>query len=112
SAFTFTVTLTPLSGVAAGFSYVTTDGSALAGADYLTASGTLTIAAGLTQTTLTILVLGDTAYEANETFSVQLLGATNAQIGTGQGQGTILNDDPLPRLRVADAAVTEGAGGT
>jgi hypothetical protein len=31
--------------------------------------------------------------EANETFFVNLLGATNATISDSQGQGTIVNDD-------------------
>ena len=41
-------------------------------------------------------VLGDTATEPNETFTVNLSGATNAPIGDAQGVGTIVNDDAPP----------------
>jgi hypothetical protein len=60
-------------------------------------------------------VNGDTAVEPNETFTLNLSGATGATIADAQGIGTITNDDAgsLPALAVADAAVAEGnSGGT
>ena len=42
---------------------------------------------------MTVLVNGDTALEANETFFVNLSGASGAAISDAQGQGTITNDD-------------------
>jgi hypothetical protein len=61
-------------------------------------------------------VNGDTAVEANETFSVTLSGPANAILGTATGTGTILNDDTvaapgLPVGAVADyafGAITNG----
>jgi len=35
--------------------------------------------------------------EATESFFVNLSAATNAVIGDGQGVGTIVDDDPVPR---------------
>ena len=44
---------------------------------------------------MTVQVNGDTTVEPNETFNVNLSGATgNATITDAQGVGTIVNDDP------------------
>ena len=50
----------------------------------------------MTTQTFTVTVLGDTAIEPNETFVVNLSGATNAAVGDAQGVGTITNDDAPP----------------
>lgn len=65
------------------------NGSATAGSDYQAASGTLTIPAGQTSGTITVLVNGDRLGEPNETFVVNLSAPTNATIADGQGVGTI-----------------------
>jgi len=56
-------------------------------------------------------VLGDLLSESNETFFVRLANPTNATLGQPLGQGTILDDDPLPSLFISDGAVTENASG-
>jgi hypothetical protein len=56
-------------------------------------SGTLTFNPGVTTQTLAVSVMGDTTVEPNETFFVNLSGATNAVIATAAGTGTIVNDD-------------------
>jgi hypothetical protein len=43
-----------------------------------------------------VTVNGDTGFEPNETFFVNLSNAVNATIGDNQGQGTITNDDLAP----------------
>ncbi|MSO63220.1 MAG: hypothetical protein EXQ50_14240 [Acidobacteria bacterium] len=63
--------------------------------DYQAASGTLTIAAGQTSQTLAVAVNGDTTVETNETFAVNLSGASSATIGDTQGIGTIVDDDSV-----------------
>src|SRR5206468_144252 len=55
--------------------------------------GTLTFQPGQTDRTVTIQVKGDPKREANETFALNLLGATNARIADGQGIATVVNDD-------------------
>jgi hypothetical protein len=65
----------------------------MAGSDYLTQSGTLTFNPGETIKTINILVNGDTAFEPDETFFVNLSSATNATVAVWQGVGTIVNDD-------------------
>ena len=55
---------------------------------------TLTIPAGSTSGIINFGVKGDTVWEPDETFYVNLSNATNAVIIDEQGTGTILNDDP------------------
>ncbi len=73
--------------------YATANGTANAGSDYTSTSGTLTFLPGETVKTVSVSVLGDTSIESNETFTVNLSNATNATIYTGTGTGTILNED-------------------
>jgi uncharacterized delta-60 repeat protein/uncharacterized repeat protein (TIGR01451 family) len=102
---TFTVSLGYVSTSTVTVDYATVAGSAAAGSDFVSATGTATIPAGQTSTTVSVTVLGDTAVEADETYRVILSNATNAQVGDGEGNGTILNDDVPPP---ATADVTLG----
>ncbi|MBN9518877.1 autotransporter-associated beta strand repeat-containing protein, partial [bacterium] len=94
--FTFTVTLSAASGQTVTVNYLTADGTAtVADGDYAAAAGTLTFLPGETTKTVTVLVAGDAANEADETFTVTLSSPTNATVATGTGTGTITNDDPV-----------------
>ena len=73
--------------------FATGDGTATAGSDYLPAAGTLSFAPGETLKALDVSVLGDTVFEADETFLVTLSNAVGAPIVEGLAVGTILNDD-------------------
>ena len=77
------------------------------------ASGTLTWAAGNTSSkTINVTVYGDTTVEADETFYVNLSGASGATISDSQGVGTIQNDDvTLPSLSINDVSLNEGDSG-
>ena len=94
--------------------YATVGGSAAAGSDFNSQSGTLSFAPGETSKTITVGVIGDTAFEANETFTVALSGASsNAAIRTASATGTITNDDAQPApptLAIRSAAVRESVG--
>jgi hypothetical protein len=105
---TFTVTLASPTTNTVTVTYATANGTAAAGSDYVAKSGTLTIPGGTTSTTLSVVVNGDSAFEQDETFVVNLSGATNATITTAQGVATILNDDTQPSLSVNSVSVTEG----
>ncbi len=105
---TFTVTLSAASGQTVTVNFATANGSAVANADYTTQSGSLTFAPGETTKTITVPVLGDTLDEPDETFVVNLSGATNASIADAQGLGTILDNDAVPSLSSSDVLLTEG----
>lgn len=92
---TLTYTLTRTGGSGAfSVDYATADGTATAGSDYASKLGTVSFAQGQTTATVTVIVNGDTAPEANETVLLNLSNATGgAQIGDAQGIGTIQNDD-------------------
>ena len=113
---TFTITRSGAIG-SSSVSVSTVDGTAKAPVDYVAVSSkAVTFAAGETTRTVSVLVNGDTAVEADETFSVKLANATGATIADGTGVGTIVNDDDavptLPSLSVNDVSVTEGNSGT
>jgi hypothetical protein len=90
---TFTVTLSPASGIQATVNYTTQDVTAQAGSDYATSSGMLTFAPGETTQTISVTINGDVEPEPDETFQVGLSGVAYASILDGTGAGTILNDD-------------------
>jgi uncharacterized repeat protein (TIGR01451 family) len=75
--------------------YATSDGSALAGSDYIATNGLLTFNPGTTNLTLGVLVKGDTLYETNEAFYMVLSSPTNVFAGA-PGVVTIISDDGLP----------------
>src|SRR5207302_569341 len=83
--FTFTVNLSAASSAPVTVNFATQNGTALTGEDYLAASGTLTFAPGETSKPITVQVSGDTTPEADETFYVNLSGASaSALIADGQ----------------------------
>ena len=64
----FTVQLGRLSPQIVSVNFVTANGTAEAGSDYVATSGTVVVPAGDTQTTVSIPVIGDTVDEPNENF--------------------------------------------
>ena len=108
----FTVSLDAADGSPTTVSYATTDGSAAAPGDYLAATGSVTIPAGSTSTSITVDVVGDTLYENDENFTVSLSNPTDATLGTATATGTIVNDDAPPVLSIADVSVQEHDTGT
>ena len=101
-------------GSAFSFNYATADGTATAGSDYVAQSGNVSFAAGQTQATVTVQVNGDTLAEGDETFFLNLSGATGgAVLADAQGRAAIVNDDALPStVTVNDIAQAEGDSGT
>jgi hypothetical protein len=91
--FTFTVRLSKASSKTVTVRWQTKGHTATPGADYYGTHSTLTFSPGQTSKTVSVKVYGDRKHEASETFGLQLLGATNANIGRFEGKGTIVNDD-------------------
>jgi hypothetical protein len=108
----FTVRLSAASGQAVTVDYATSDGTAVAPADYAAATGSLSFPPGTTTRTVTVPVVGDLLDEANETFLMRLSGAVGAILGDAQATGTIVDDDPAPAVSIDDISVAEGEAGT
>lgn len=93
-----TVTLTGKTAQPVSLKYATANGSAQAGSDYLTKSGSLSfgVSNAATQTkTILVPVRGDILVEGNETFGVNLSNAVNATFTNTKATVTINNDDIL-----------------
>ncbi|MBF0266814.1 MAG: SUMF1/EgtB/PvdO family nonheme iron enzyme [Gammaproteobacteria bacterium] len=77
--------------------FETKDGTAIAGKDYTEASGTATINAGTTSTTIGVEIIGDTVNEPDETFSLILSNPQGVSFPAGvtsiSKTRTIVNDD-------------------
>lgn len=93
----FTVTIAPPAAVTINADYRTADGTALAGVDYQSASGTITFAPGQATQTITVSVIGDTAFEPDETFTLIVTPRGGNPI---TATGTIANDDSRPAARI------------
>ena len=78
--------------------YTTSNDLALAGTDYVAATGQVVIPAGSTSATFSVNVLGDTLFEPNKTFVVRLSDPVNAAISDGTGFGIIRDNDSLPSV--------------
>ncbi len=102
----FTVRLSVPSSQPVAVNFATTNGTALAGSDFVGANGTVTFPPGVLAQTVSVAVLGDTVAEADETFLLQLTSARNGIIMDRLGVGTILDDDggtSAPRLSIRQA---------
>jgi len=101
---TINVTRTSGSDGAVTLSYATTDGTATAGSDYTTATGTLTWAAGDNGTkSFTVPVTNDTIAEGNETVNLALSAPTGgASLGTPSSAVLTIVDNPIDGWRFAN----------
>jgi alpha-tubulin suppressor-like RCC1 family protein len=109
----FTVSLSAASGQTVTVAAATSDGTALAGSDYVAAGPTtLTFAPGDTTKVFSVTVSGDAVDEPNETFAVALFSGSNATISDASGLGLIADDDAAPTLSINDVTVAEGNAGT
>ncbi|MET0552613.1 MAG: Calx-beta domain-containing protein [Vicinamibacteria bacterium] len=73
--------------------WTTNAGSATPGTDYVATGGVLTFVPGDIQRPASAAVIGDTAVEADESFTLSVTNATNATVGNGQAPFVILDDD-------------------
>ena len=91
---TFTVSLSAASAQTVTVVASTANATALAPGDYTARTGvTLSFAPGTTTRTFAVTTVNDTAVEPTETFSVNLIGATNATLADATGAGTITDND-------------------
>jgi hypothetical protein len=109
---TLTASLSQASASTVTVDYATADGTAKSSdADYVSTSGTLTFAPGVTSQPIAVQVNGDTKLEDYELFSVKLSAPTNAVLGRATESVQILNDE-RPELSMTDVNVAEGRTAT
>jgi chitinase len=125
---TFTVTLSHacLAGTATipfdttSFTSGQPSGTAAQGTDYPRTQGSVVFETGVTTRTFTVNTIEDVTDEPNETFAVFLgspTGSCTVALGDGQGEGTIVDDDPGPApggsvIAIGDRQVNERNTGT
>ena len=94
--------------------YSTSDGTALAGQDYTSTSGTLTFAGGETSKTIQVPIADDATTESDETFILALRNVSNPELLGSPSIVTVTIQDrtTTPSLFINDASVIEGNKGT
>jgi predicted extracellular nuclease len=117
SNYIFTVSLSapaPAGGVS--FDIATADGTATAASgDYISQTLTgQTIPAGSSSYTFNVAVNGDTTFEPDETFLVNVTNLIGATLIDGQGLGTLINDDSAVACSTLDTTIgqIQGSGAT
>ncbi|MCL4872244.1 MAG: hypothetical protein KJ063_25065, partial [Anaerolineae bacterium] len=90
---TFTITLNITGEQDVLVNYVTVDGTAVAGVDYLPIFGTLTIPAGQVTAVITVTLLNNELDDGNRSFTLVLSNPVNGELGNGTAVGLILDDD-------------------
>ena len=93
------------------FTYSLPFGTANA-SDFSHTPSVLTFAPGETTKTITIDITNDAVNERDETFSVQVGAVSGGTVSRHSAVVTILNDDPLPTVSIADTRVVEADAGT
>lgn len=92
----FNVTLSGPATTVVTVAYATANGTAQAGSDYTAVSGALTFNPGETKKVINVPINGDTTFEPDETFAVNLSNVVAATLARAQAIATIQNDDVAP----------------
>lgn len=100
----FEIRLSSPSPTPVSFILSVTDGSAQYPDYFVNPVNYLTIDPGRTSKVFLVSVQGDTSFEPDETFSVDLSQVDGASVVDGHAVGTILNDDPAPAAKSAQGA--------
>lgn len=109
----FAVSLDAPAGIEISLVYSTSNGTAVAGLDFVGTNGIIVMPRGTVATTIVVTIKGDDVDEGDaEVFYMTLGGVSNATVQDGLGKGTIIDDDPVPLLSIGDVFITEGDAGT
>ena len=105
---TFVVSLSQSSASSITFNFATATGTADS-TDFVSKTGTRTIAIGATSTTITVSTVDDTDVEPSEAFSLILSGANVMFTGNDSVTAcTITDNDSAPSVQVDDVSINEG----
>jgi hypothetical protein len=108
-----TITIVRSGGSNSGVSvqYATSNGSATSGADYSSASGTISFGAGETEKTFTVAISEDSLFEGNETIQLTLSNAVGASLGAiATAELTITDNDGPPVVQLSSGYYTVAEG--
>jgi hypothetical protein len=108
---TFVVALSGPASQTVSCSFATSNGTAIAGSDYVATSGAVTFAPGEVEKPVVVLVIGDTVDEQQETYFLDISNVQNATVSSSRGNGFIVDDDG-PTVSIGDISVTEGNSGS
>ena len=99
----------------ASVAYATVDGTAEAGTDYSSTTGTLSFADGVGSMDISIVITGDGTVESDEAFTVTLTNASSefgaATLGTSIHTVTITNDDTAATTTTTTTTTTTATPG-
>ena len=111
---TFTISLSTVALAPVTVNYATADGTATAGADYVTAAGTVTFLPGELTKTVDVILSDDSTDEDDETILLNLSTPVSATIADAQGVATIADNDGVPSISISPEVVStvEGDGST
>ena len=104
----FTVSLSPLSNETVAVDVATSDGTAVAGADYRAVSRRLSFAPGDASKTVAVATVADSLDEAEETLQLGLANAQGATISVDSATGRIDDDDDPPVVAAGCGAGRRG----
>jgi uncharacterized repeat protein (TIGR01451 family) len=104
----FTVRLSRKATATVRVRFLTQDGTARKGADYLAKTGKLVFKRGQRVKRVTVKTVPETTDEPSERFAFGLRAPRGAKLKRGKALGTITDDDPTPTVAIADASAAEG----
>jgi hypothetical protein len=107
-----TLSLSNVSGKTISVDLAATAGTATATVDYTFLFNKANVSPGALTQTVSVAIVGETRFEDDETFFVNLSNPVDVTIADTQGMVTIKNDDPVPSFTIADLARVETNGGT
>ena len=90
----------------------TVSGTATPEADYRSVTRRVKFAAGSRTRTVKVRVRGDRIHEGAERLRLVADLPRHLLVGDARAVGTVVDDDPLPRVSLTDASVAEPLGGT
>src|SRR5262249_12473037 len=106
--YVFAVTQSAASGLDTTVVFSTSDGAAVAGSDYTSSTGTVTVLAGSTTSAVTVATSGDSHVVANDTFTDSLSTPSNATSSSETGIVTLQNELTAPTLSIDNVSQSEG----
>jgi len=87
------LTLSGRADVTVQVQWSTSNGTATAGTDFVSASGTTSFSVGQTRRDITLQLLGDDTAEPDEKFTVKVTGVTGATIADGTAEVLVIDDE-------------------